>query len=234
MSIPRIIHQTWKSERLPTRFRTFQDSWRRHHPNWDYRFYDDDACRQVVADAFPGLLPMYDRCPHPVQRADIFRYLVVAHEGGLYADMDMECLRPVDQLLEGRRAVFGVEDFLSARRARRLDLRHRERIANFIFAAEAGHPIFREIVAWLEELPGPWDMEREVLETTGPGMLTNLVQDHRETMFLTTLPRIFWASPDWRFWKVVPRHRRIHARHHFAGTWKDSHGRALRTEVAEA
>jgi len=233
MSIPKIIHQTWKSDRLPGRFRFFQNTWRRHHPTWEYRFYDDDACRQVVAEAFPGLLSMYDRCPHPVQRADIFRYLVVAREGGLYADMDMECLQSVEPLLEGREAVFGVEDLLSARRTRHLNLRHKERIANFIFAAEAGHAVFEKIVGWLEALPGSWDMVREVLETTGPGMLTNLVQDHRDTLDLTILPRIAWASADWRFWRIVPRDRRIHARHHFAGTWKDSHGRALQPLAGE-
>jgi inositol phosphorylceramide mannosyltransferase catalytic subunit len=224
MSIPRIIHQTWKSERLPPAFRSFQETWRRHHPGWEYRFYDDEACRRIVGEGFPELLPLYDGCPHAVQRADIFRYLVVAREGGLYADMDMECLRNVEPLLEGRRAVFGVEDRLSPRRARRLNLRHGERIANFIFAAEPDHPLFREIIGKLEELPGPWNMEQEVLETTGPGMLTDLVQDRRDALDLTVLPRSCWAPRDGWPPRVFPFDRHVYARHHFAGTWKAGMG----------
>lgn len=220
MTIPWIIHQTWASEHLPPAFRSCQASWRRHHPGWEYRFYDDRASRRVVEDGFPDLLAVYDGCPHAVQRADIFRYLVVAREGGVYADMDMECLRNLEPLLERERAVFGVEDMLSARATRRLHLRHRERIANFIFAAEAGHPVFAEIVARLEALPGAWDMEREVLETTGPGMLTDVVQEHRTRLGLTVLPRNRWAPSDWWPPRVFPFDRGIYARHLFAGTWK--------------
>ncbi len=31
------------------------------------------------------------------------------HYGGLYVDLDFECLRPVDQLLEEHRLIFGLE-----------------------------------------------------------------------------------------------------------------------------
>lgn len=222
MTIPRIIHQTWASQDIPARFRRFSEGWRRHHPDWEYRFYDDAACREVVAESFPGLLQLYDSCPHAVQRADIFRYLIVARQGGLYADMDMECVRCVEPLLEGRRAVFGVEDVLSRRATRRLGHRHRERIANFIFAAEPGHPIFDAIVARLEALPGPWDLTREVLETTGPGMLTDVVQENRHALDLTVLPRDCWAPRDLWPPRFFPFDRHMYARHHFAGTWKEA------------
>lgn len=224
MTIPRIIHQTWKSDRPPTPFRSHVESWRRHHPGWDHRFYDDAACRRLVAEGFPDILDLYDRCPHGVQRADIFRYLVVWREGGLYADMDVECVRSVEPLLDGRCAVFGEEDHLSRRRARALALRYRQRIANFIFAAEAGHPVFDVVATRLRALPGAWDLEHEVLETTGPGMLTDVVQECRHTMDITVLPRNRWAPRGWWPPRVFPFDRGIYARHHFAGTWRASVG----------
>ncbi len=231
MTIPKIIHQTWKTSDVPERFRPLQDSWKRLHPAWEYRFYDDEACRALVAEAFPELLELYDACPHGVQRADIFRYLVVARHGGVYADMDVEAIRPLDPVLEGRGAVFGAEDHLSVEAARRLGYEHRERIANFIFAAEAGHPVFDLIRAELASLPGEWDMVVEVLKTTGPAMLTPLVLDHREELDLTVLPRMAWAAPDWRFWLPGQPHPDILARHHFAGTWKPAHGESVRAHV---
>jgi mannosyltransferase OCH1-like enzyme len=219
MAIPRIIHQTWKSAALPPAFRAFQATWQRLHPGWEYRFYDDGACRAVVAEGFPALLALYDAFPHPVQRADLFRYLVVARHGGLYADMDTECLKNCDPLLAGRGAVFGCEDHLSPGATRRLGLRHRERIANFLFAAEAGHPVFARIVARIQALPGPWDLAEEVLETTGPGMLTDVVQEERDRLGLTILPRICWAPPTF-YPDCPPFTWHSFARHHFAGTWK--------------
>jgi len=232
MAIPRIIHQTWKSPELPPAFRAFQETWQRRHPGWEYRFHDDGACRRTVENHFPGLLALYDSCPYPVQRADIFRYLIVACEGGLYADMDMECLRNLEPLLAGQRAVFGVEDRLSPRRTRQLGHRYPERIANFIFAAEANHPIFLKIIDRLKGLPGKWNLAEEVLETTGPGMLTDVVQDNREDLGLTVLPRICWAPPRGGYPDCFPFNLHMYARHHFAGTWKKSRsaapGRGLR------
>jgi mannosyltransferase OCH1-like enzyme len=226
MTIPHTIHQTWASHDMPEQFTRFSEGWCRHHPDWEYRFYDDAACREVVAESFPRLLQLYDSCPYAVQRADIFRYLVVARQGGLYADMDMECVRCVEPLLEGRRAVFGVEDVLSERTTRRLGFRHRERIANFIFAAEPGHPVFGEIILRLQALPGRWDMEREVLETTGPVMLTDVVQEHRAELDLTVLPRDRWAPHDLWPLRLFPFDRHVYARHHFVGSWK--HGFSVR------
>jgi inositol phosphorylceramide mannosyltransferase catalytic subunit len=220
MAIPRIIHQTWKSDRLPPLFRMYQETWRRLHPGWEYRFYDDAACRRIVESHFPDLLALYDGCPHPVQRADIFRYLIVAREGGLYADMDMECLRNLDPLLEGQRAVFGVEDRLSPRRTRQLGHRYAERVANFIFASEADHPVWGKVIGKLKGLPGAWDLTAEVLETTGPGMLTNVVLECRQSLGLTVLPRICWAPPNRGYPDCFPFNLHVYARHHFAGTWK--------------
>ncbi len=228
MTIPKIIHQTWKTSDIPEQFRLWQESWRALHPDWDYRFYDDHACRQLVAESFPDLLELYDGCPHGVQRADIFRYLVVARDGGVYADMDMEAIRPLDPVLEGRSAVFGAEDFLSVREMKKLGYEHRERVANFIFAAEPGHPVFDLIVTFLLSLPGEWDMVEEVLKTTGPAMLTPIVLDHQEKLGLTVLPRMAWAAADWWFWIPGPPLRSISARHHFVGTWKPAHQASVR------
>jgi len=134
--------------------------------------------------------------------------------------LDVECLQNMEGILDGKRAVFGVEDRLSLRRTRQLNHRYSDRIANFIFAAEANHPIFLKIIEALKNLPGIWDLEAEVLETTGPGMLTNVVQDHRDSLGLTILPRICWAPPKRGYPACFPFNLHMYARHHFSGSWK--------------
>jgi hypothetical protein len=133
----------------------------------------------------------------------------------------MECYRPVDALLEGASCVFGIEARLALRRARLLGLRHAERIANCIFAAEARHPVFAEIIEALGRLPLGPALAGEVIETTGPGMLTDVVQACRQSHPVRVLPQICWlppTRPDYpnRF----PFNLHMYAKHHFAGTWK--------------
>ncbi len=88
--IPRIIHQSWKVKQVPERWRPFQESWRKNHPGYEYRFWTDDDNRNFVERVFPEFLAMYDGYRHPVNRADLARCLVIAHHGGVYADLDCE------------------------------------------------------------------------------------------------------------------------------------------------
>jgi inositol phosphorylceramide mannosyltransferase catalytic subunit len=220
--IPKIIHQTWKTSNLPDKFRAYQKTWIAHHPDWEYRFYDDAACRALVQNFFPDLLAVYDGCRYPVQRADIFRYLVVAARGGIYADIDMECYKNMEPLLTGRECVFGVETILSPRQTQLLNHRYSERIANCIFAARNGHPVFERIIGEVFlRLEGRYPAG-EVLETTGPGMLTDVVQQNRENYDLHILPQICWLPPNDPYYpNVFPFNLHMYARHHFSGTWKN-------------
>ncbi len=220
--IPKIIHQTWKSSTLPENFRVYQKTWIVHHPNWEYRFYDDAAARAVVQNSFPDLLALYDGCPSAVQRADIFRYLVVSVCGGIYADIDMECYKNMEPLLAGRECVFGVEARLSPYHTRLLNHRHSERIANCIFAAKSNHPIFDKV---MEEVIRRLDGNNPhggIIETTGPGMLTDVVQKYRRPYELHILRQICWlppTSPDYP--NSFPFNLHMYAKHHFSGSWKN-------------
>jgi inositol phosphorylceramide mannosyltransferase catalytic subunit len=219
--IPKIIHQTWKSSNLPDNFRAYQNTWINHHPGWEYRFYDDAACRAVVEKSFPRFLVLYDSCPSPVQRADIFRYLVVAAEGGIYADIDMECYKNMEPLLMGRQCVFGVEATLSPRQVRLLNHRHSERIANCIFAARSNHPVFNKVMEEVASRLARRNPSGGIIETTGPGMLTDVVQKYRREYDLHILPQICWlppTKPDYP--NSFPFNLHMYAKHHFSGSWK--------------
>jgi inositol phosphorylceramide mannosyltransferase catalytic subunit len=98
-AIPLIFHQTWKSETPPHQWRFAVDSWRTHHPEWAFMWWTDESNRAFVRDTFPDFLSTYDRFSYGIQRADAVRYLLLYHFGGVYADLDIECLSPVVPLL---------------------------------------------------------------------------------------------------------------------------------------
>ena len=57
--IPQIIHQTYKSSKVPNSVRPMMQSWRHANPNWEIRFYDDEACLEFVQHEFPEYLEAY-------------------------------------------------------------------------------------------------------------------------------------------------------------------------------
>ncbi|MCA1553972.1 MAG: glycosyltransferase, group 2 family protein, partial [Chloroflexi bacterium] len=108
-SIPKIIHQTWKTRELPDRWQRLQRTWLEMHPHWEYRLWTDEDNRAFIQTYYPWFLSIYDSYPQSNFRADAFRYFVMAHYGGVYVDLDCECLRPLDTLLHGEQLVLGCE-----------------------------------------------------------------------------------------------------------------------------
>src|SRR6185312_42775 len=109
MAVPRIIHQLWKDAAIPERYWALCESWRRHHPDWEHKLWTDADLARLVDLRFPQLKSLYDGYARGISRADLVRYLVMAVYGGVYADLDCECLKPVGPLVEGDQVVFGLE-----------------------------------------------------------------------------------------------------------------------------
>lgn len=107
LRIPRIIHQTWKTKDVPSPLDQLPQTWKEYLPNWEYILWTDEMNREFVCKHFPDFLEKYDTYPCNIQRADAIRYLLLKVYGGLYVDMDFECLENIEFLLEGSDFIVG-------------------------------------------------------------------------------------------------------------------------------
>ena len=71
--IPKIFHQTYMTTDVPPAIQPLMQSWRLQNPDWNFRFYDDEACLEFVAQQFPEYLEAYKGLPKNVERSDFFR-----------------------------------------------------------------------------------------------------------------------------------------------------------------
>jgi mannosyltransferase OCH1-like enzyme len=182
-TIPRIIHQTWKGRSLPTRYRKFAQTWQRAHPGWRWRLWSDADNLTFVKRHYRQLLDRYLGYPFPIQRVDVIRYLILHRLGGVYVDMDFECYRPLSPLLQRRACVLSME---AAEHGR---IHQRERIvSNAFMAAIPGHPLFASVIDDLERYHSRETApDRIVLDTTGPIMLTRVLDRVGKEMDVTLL-----------------------------------------------
>ncbi|KAF9818329.1 hypothetical protein IEO21_02844 [Rhodonia placenta] len=97
--IPRILHQTWKSETLPEKWVDVSQGCRDMMPDYEYMLWTDASSREFIAEHYPWFLETFDGYTYPIQRADAIRYFILHHYGGIYLDLDIGCLRPLDPLL---------------------------------------------------------------------------------------------------------------------------------------
>ncbi len=185
MTIPRILHFTWKTEDVPGVMGDYLGRWRDLHPDWDIRLWTDATMREFVAGTYPDFLGPYDAYPRPIQRADCFRYLVINALGGVYADLDVEPFRAIDDLVVGLECFAGIEpdEHMGS------DRWHSGApflVTNAFIGGVAGHPWFRQLVALLPQTAGVPD----IFLSTGPSLTTGAaLRMKREDRPVLILPK---------------------------------------------
>jgi Mannosyltransferase OCH1 and related enzymes len=165
--IPRIIHQTWFEYITPTNYPylyRLQNQWKMS--GWEYRFYTDDTARQYIIDHYPlHFLEAYDALIPGAYKADLFRYMLLLREGGVYADVDVMLEASLDQFVTPGMSFFTPRDCVAEFADGQYCL------WNGIIGVAPGHPI---IVRAVERLVNAilkrsdlLDLEKEVAQKSG-------------------------------------------------------------------
>lgn len=230
VKIPKIIHQTWKDEHLPKAFQTFSQTWRDMLPGWKYHLWTDEMNHEFVNTHYPQFIKKYDAYPKNIQRADAIRYLLLQTYGGLYVDMDFECLNTdFVSLLENADFVAGKEPYSHAIRFGRNHI-----ICNALMASVPDHPFLEHVIRRMMNHPSGWDVRqgRDILESTGPFLLTDAYRDFPDKEGIRIVePYLLYpiglGESNLIMQNNVPKEmrERINAAcaiHYFFGTWWDS------------
>lgn len=89
MSIPKIIHQTFKTAALPFLTRWHISGFKKRNPDYAYEFYDDSRIEQfLLAEYGPEVYTLYKKLNIGAAKADFFRYAILYKKGGIYVDID--------------------------------------------------------------------------------------------------------------------------------------------------
>lgn len=236
--IPKIIHQTWKTKRLPTLFQKSQRSWKSKNPNWEYRFYSDKDCLDFVKKHFPQYLSLYQSLCSGVQRSDVFRYLVLYHYGGLYVDMDTTCLRPIDDWLNPLQEKNDTLDCIIGKDFLKDDPEGTgfgveiEEYLQWCLISVPNHPLWIQVVEKIEDRlqekpchPNNEFDENYTLWLTGPQVVTAAIKEFlQEPQFMT----LTFLNPGYlgncSNHTIVDRKsclQKAYLDHHYAGTWRN-------------
>ncbi|KAL1992883.1 hypothetical protein VTN49DRAFT_3639 [Thermomyces lanuginosus] len=167
--IPKIIHQTYKTEDIPEIWREPQRSCLELHPDYEYKLWTDEKAREFIAKEYPWFLETFDNYPYPIQRADSIRYFVLSHYGGVYLDLDDGCKRRLDPLLTFNAWV---------RRTKPTG------ISNDAMGSVPGHPFFLRVIESLQNYDRSWFLPYiTIMASTGP-------------LFLSVIWKQYMGSPE--------------------------------------
>lgn len=152
--------------------------------------WSDEDNRALIAEHFNWFLKTYDDYPHWIMRVDAIRPFLLYHYGGIYADLDVECLRTFDLLRSGE-----VPHHLTRRRPREsvgLVLGLEKRLltdvvcSNAIMGSRPKHPFWLSVVEAMatrsQRKPSWYESKQSyVLKTTGPELLDAVYRERAQT-----------------------------------------------------
>jgi mannosyltransferase OCH1-like enzyme len=227
LMIPKILHQTWKDNNVPEHLLSFVSSWKSNHPAWNYILWTDEMNRNFIADQYPEFLPQYDAYPANIQRVDAVRYFILQKMGGVFIDLDFECLKSIDPLVENQSFVAGLEPSEHAATHQKEFI-----VSNAFMACSAGHSFLSDVCAALTNLshgnmPLPTGFNA-ILESTGPFMLTRVYQQYVAKELVSILPHelLFPLSKNNKTGKIdredeknINKLNEAYAIHHHWGSW---------------
>jgi mannosyltransferase OCH1-like enzyme len=222
--IPHILHQTWKTHQIPSRFEPYVQSWKQYHPTWKYILWSDRDLRNLIQTHYAWFLPVYDSYPTQIQRVDVARYFILDHMGGVYVDLDFECRRALDPLVDMYDCVLGQEPIVHAQ----FVYKRPQVLCNALMASIPKHPAWDLLQrALVKQYNDHLDNQKkvsatDVLNTTGPGFLDTVLRPHVQDW------NIYIAEPNMFYPKLDPRYHmyqhkvllnEVWAIHHWAHTW---------------
>ena len=103
--IPKKIHQIWLGKKgIPRKSIDWMHSWKKFNPDWEYILWDEEKIKDLQVSEFN----VYSKELNPGYRSDILRYIILNKFGGLYADTDFECLKPIPSSILNYKFVAGL------------------------------------------------------------------------------------------------------------------------------
>lgn len=196
--IPRIFHFMWLNlgvEPMRPDHVEYVIGWIAKHPGWQVYFWTKDNLPPLVNQAF------FDATICTGRRSDLARYQVLYEFGGVYADVDFECLSSIEEFLS--------RDILLVREAP-------DSIGQAIMGCCPKHPFLKQLI------DGQMDFANShpgnAIEQTGPQYVTHTYNNWHEPLPVVENYRVFFPF----YWKDAnpkPYPESV-AIHHMAQTWR--------------
>jgi hypothetical protein len=87
------IHQIWVGAyEMPNREKRYVDELRKKNPSWNHYLWTNDNLPTDLSENIVTLMEAYDKQKDYAHQADILRIYLVAKYGGIYLDVDFECI----------------------------------------------------------------------------------------------------------------------------------------------
>jgi mannosyltransferase OCH1-like enzyme len=97
-TIPKVIYLSYKTKNIPE---YVIKNWKKLNPGYEVKLYDNDDCKNFLIEHYTQKhVDIFDFIKDGPIKADFWRVCVLNTYGGVYSDIDVELLVPIDEIIE--------------------------------------------------------------------------------------------------------------------------------------
>ena len=214
--IPKIIHYCWFGGKpLPKLAKKCIESWKKYCPDyeikeWNESNYNFSSC-EYAREAYKAKKYAFV--------SDFARFDILYRYGGIYFDVDVELIKPIDPIVE-KGAFMGVENCLADQEGEKITV-----APGLGIAADPGMDVYKELLDFYHALhfvkdDGSLNLETVVTYTTkifiNHGLKSSA--EIQKIKGITIYPKDFFNPCDMASKKIFLTERTVSI-HHYAGSW---------------
>lgn len=102
MELEKNIFTTYYRKDYPEELNHIKEEYEKINPNWKLHYYNDEDCEIFIKQFYPEFWECYDKLIPTAYKADLFRCLIVYHFGGVYCDIKVRILKPLEQIIDDK------------------------------------------------------------------------------------------------------------------------------------
>jgi inositol phosphorylceramide mannosyltransferase catalytic subunit len=164
MAIPKIIHQTFKTSKLPLLTRWHIARFRKKNPGYAYEFYDDERIEEFLQLEFGSdMFDLYKKLNIGAAKADFFRYAVLYKKGGVYVDIDSGINGRMDEFIRKEDSAIITKE------------RNPALFVQWALIYSPGHPFLKRTMEMVMENIEQNKFPHDVHNMTGPSVYTRAI-----------------------------------------------------------
>lgn len=162
-TIPKKIHQVWLKgfDNIDSYSKEVIKDNLKMNPEWEYKCYNLEEIdkyikyheSEYVYNAFKKINPKFGAVI-----SDLFRYIVIYHEGGLYLDIKSKITKPLDEWVHKKKLLisfFGnyeeINSVIISKYYKNCDKKYKSQLSQFSFIYPKKFPILRKLIDYIAQ-----------------------------------------------------------------------------------
>jgi len=187
MTIPKIIHQIWFNfknkpygNKLPYKYQKYQKTLIDMNKDFKYILWDEKSAEKLIKQKYKWCYERFKSFKYPVKKVDYFKYILMYEYGGIYLDMDIKSIKPInlDKINKTNKKVI----LCNFQKVLIIDMFCK--IQNCVLMGEKNNMfwlfLLKNINNWQKTYMSYLNSVLDILVHTGPVMLTNIYEEYNK------------------------------------------------------